>query len=66
MVKHNKNIRIMKAKYLKPTVEFEPMMDELLLQASILEKGGSTSEGGVTSGDARGGRFSTWEDDVEE
>jgi len=56
----------MKAKYLKPTVEFEPMMDELLLQASILEKGGSTSEGKVTEGDARGGRFSTWEDDVEE
>ena len=56
----------MKAKYLKPTVEFEPLMDELLVKASILGEGGSTSEGGVTSGDARGGRFSTWEDDVEE
>lgn len=56
----------MKAKYLKPTIEFEPLMDELLVQASILGDGGSTSDyPGVTEGDARGGRFSTWDFDEE-
>ena len=55
----------MKAKYLKPTIEFEPLMDELLVQASILEQGDTTSSGGVTEGDARGGRFSTWDFDEE-
>lgn len=57
----------MKAKYLKPTIEFEPLMDELLVKASILEQGDttSTSSGGVTEGDARGGRFSTWDFDEE-
>lgn len=56
----------MKAKYLKPTIEFEPLMDELLTKVStILESGGNTSSGNVTEGDARGGRFSTWDFDEE-
>jgi len=57
----------MKAIYLKPTVEFELLQDELMISASaggtqIIEEGGNTSDEGITSGDARGGRFSTWED----
>lgn len=60
----------MKAKYLKPTIEFEPLMDELMIKVSYgdanLEGGGSTSDyPGVTEGDARGGRFSTWDFDEE-
>lgn len=59
----------MKAKYLKPTIEFEPLMDELMIKVSYgdanLGDGGSTSEGDITSGDARGGRFSTWDFDEE-
>jgi hypothetical protein len=58
----------MKAKYLKPTIEFEPLMDELMIKVSYgdgnLGDGGSTS-GKVDEGDARGGRLSTWDFDEE-
>ena len=57
----------MKAKYLKPIIEVEPLMDDLMITASVaglnLEDGGTTLDEGITSGDAREFEFSEWEDD---
>ena len=53
----------MKAKYLKPIIEVEPLMDNLMISASILGETGNTSIDGITSGDAREFEFSEWEED---
>lgn len=56
----------MKAKYLKPIIEVEPLMDDLMISASLaglnIEDGGS-SEGLITEGEAREASFSDWGDD---
>lgn len=52
----------MKAKYLKPIIEVEPLMDNLMISASILGETGNTSEGGILSGDAREFEFSEWDE----
>lgn len=53
----------MKAKYLKPIIEVEPLMDNLMISASILGETGNTSIDGITSGDAREFEFSEWGED---
>lgn len=59
----------MKAKYLKPIIE-DTLFDtsEIMIAVSadgntLIESGGSTTDGKVTEADSR---FSIWEDDVEE
>ena len=52
----------MKAKYLKPIIEVEPLMDNLMISASILGETGNTSIDGITSGDAREFEFSEWDE----
>lgn len=56
----------MKAKYLKPIIEVEPLMDDLMITASVaglnLEDGGTTLDEGITSGDAREFEFTEWDE----
>ena len=56
----------MKAKYLKPIIEVEPLMDDLMISASLaglnIEDGGTTLEGEITSGDAREFEFTEWDE----
>ena len=52
----------MKAKYLKPIIEVEPLMDNLMISASILGETGYTSIDGIDSGDAREFEFSEWDE----
>ena len=60
-----KQKRIMKAKYLKPIIEVEPLMDDLMITASIaginLEDGGDTG-GSITEGEAREFEFTEWDE----
>ena len=55
----------MKAKYLKPIIEVEPLMDDLMISASLaglnIEDGGS-SEGLITEGEAREFEFTEWDE----
>jgi hypothetical protein len=56
----------MKAKYLKPIIEVEPLMDDLMITASVaglnLEDGGTTLDEGISSGDAREFEFTEWDE----
>ena len=54
----------MKAKYLKPIIEVEPLMDNLMISASILDGVGKTSEDEIMSGDSRESSFTDWGDDI--
>ncbi len=55
----------MKAKYLKPIIEVEPLMDDLMITASIaginLEDGGDTG-GLIKEGEAREFEFTEWDE----
>lgn len=56
----------MKAKYLKPIIEVEPLMDDLMISASLaglnIEDGGTTLDEGITSGEAREFEFTEWDE----
>lgn len=56
----------MKAKYLKPIIEVEPLMDDLMITASVdglnLPDGGNTSDLLDPSGDAREFEFTEWDE----
>jgi hypothetical protein len=54
----------MKAKYLKPASEVVPLMDKLMISASILEGTGQTSIDQIMEGDGRESSFTDWGDEV--